>query len=371
MKIFLSHRSRDKATVRDFQRSLPSFLNSWLDEENLEWGDSIADRLKETIDLEADFVVIFLDKDTLDSEWVVRELGWALEREASLGRTFLLPVVLGNVTNEALPPSISSRLHLRLEDYTASSIEHLASRATEKLFQLVIGGHASRRQRTHGTKEDAPDLSKHLGQVRARCWMSPHLHQYHVITTLRAYGENSGLLIDDTTVTYQIRIAHMNVDQFLYKYRYVWEMTMPRGTGRALGDTLIHYEATFGSESYSLSDVTSSVICSGGRDVARFALSRDVTIKDRTNVTIRQQCVTPVNDRSISVIVRYPTRGLQLVLSYDEQNDFEFIWFKGQFPEAQNLPGHDEYHVLADGISVKTFGWLLPGEGVCVMWEPQ
>ena len=38
MKIFLSHSSRDQALVREVKELLPSFLNSWLDEDSLCWG---------------------------------------------------------------------------------------------------------------------------------------------------------------------------------------------------------------------------------------------------------------------------------------------------------------------------------------------
>ena len=40
MKIFLSPRSRDKALVREFRSLLLKFLDTWLDEDSLSWGDS-------------------------------------------------------------------------------------------------------------------------------------------------------------------------------------------------------------------------------------------------------------------------------------------------------------------------------------------
>ena len=81
MRIFLSHRSRDKALVREFRSQLPSFLETWLDEESLSWGDSFPTELKLSIQSGVDFLIIFLDNDALSSEWVKQELEWAIERE--------------------------------------------------------------------------------------------------------------------------------------------------------------------------------------------------------------------------------------------------------------------------------------------------
>src|SRR5262245_36729521 len=143
MRIFLSHRSHDKALVREFKALLPSFLDTWLDEESLAWGDSFPTELKSAIQSGVDFLIIFLDDDALGSDWVRQELEWALERERELKRTFVLPILLEDVAPEKLPVGLSGRLHLRLNDFSHASVEALAGQATLKLFQLVIQSYAS------------------------------------------------------------------------------------------------------------------------------------------------------------------------------------------------------------------------------------
>ena len=138
MKIFLSHYSRDKPLVNDFKELLPPFLSTWLDDESLSWGDQFATELRSTIQSGVDFLLIFLDNESLNSAWVRQELDWAIQRERELKRTFVLPVLLPQVLSEKLPPELSERLFLRLSDYSRASIEALAKRATEKLFQLVV-----------------------------------------------------------------------------------------------------------------------------------------------------------------------------------------------------------------------------------------
>jgi DNA-binding MarR family transcriptional regulator len=143
MRIFLSHRSRDTALVREFKEMLPSFLNTWLDEDSLSWGESLPAELKSTIQSGIDFLIIFLDKDALNSKWVMQELEWAIQRERELKRTFILPIMLEMVASEDLPTGFSERLFLLLSDFTHSSVEELAKRATMKLFQLVVESYSS------------------------------------------------------------------------------------------------------------------------------------------------------------------------------------------------------------------------------------
>jgi hypothetical protein len=138
VKIFLSHCSRDKPLVNDFKELLPPFLSTWLDDESLSWGDQLATELRSTIQSGVDFLVIFLDNESLNSAWVRQELDWAIQRERELKRTFVLPVLLPQALSEKLPPELSERLFLRLSDYGRASIEALAKRATEELFQLVV-----------------------------------------------------------------------------------------------------------------------------------------------------------------------------------------------------------------------------------------
>jgi TIR domain-containing protein len=143
MRIFLSHRSRDKALVREFRAILPTFLNVWLDEDSLSWGESFPAELKSTIQSGIDFLIIFLDKDALKSKWLMQEVDWAIQRERELKRTFILPIVLEMDASDELPAGFSERISLRLSDFSHSSVEELAKRATMKLFQLVVESYSS------------------------------------------------------------------------------------------------------------------------------------------------------------------------------------------------------------------------------------
>jgi DNA-binding MarR family transcriptional regulator len=195
MKIFLSHRGRDKALVREFKSMLPSFLHAWLDEESLSWGERFPDTLERTIRSDADFVVIFLDKDTLRSKWVVQELEWARRREQKLKRTFVLPILLDDVAPNELPEGFSERISLRLNDYNHSTVEELARRATLKLFQLVADNYAALQARSFPARlvtlrrELTPGQSKLLGYLVDECRSGRSISQTRIQELMGArYG---------------------------------------------------------------------------------------------------------------------------------------------------------------------------------------
>ena len=143
MKIFLSHSSRDQALVREVRALLPGFLNTWLDEDSLCWGDRFPVQLKLTIQSGIDFLLIFLNTNALNSKWVTQELEWALQRERELKRIFILPVLLEADASEKLPAGLSDRISLKLVNQDRSSVEDLTKKITMKLFQLVVESYSS------------------------------------------------------------------------------------------------------------------------------------------------------------------------------------------------------------------------------------
>jgi len=152
MKIFLSHRSRDKALVREVKDLLPSFLSTWIDEDSLSWGESFPEELKSIIQSGIDFLLIFLDREALKARWVMQELEWAMQRERELKRTFVLPILLEPIALEDLPGGLAERVYLRLNDFNRSSVEDLAKRITLKLFQLVVQSYSSLQLEVPGPK---------------------------------------------------------------------------------------------------------------------------------------------------------------------------------------------------------------------------
>lgn len=158
MKIFFCHSSYNKPLVRELRSHLPAYFNVWIDEENLLIGSNITQSLKEAIQEEADFVVIFVDEKSVASDWVKNELRWALEREKSLRRTFVLPVLLDKVWDKIEPEEFQSRLYIEVKSHELSESKRVADQLREAITKWVF-------QEYQSTKTKYYDASKEF--VRA------------------------------------------------------------------------------------------------------------------------------------------------------------------------------------------------------------
>lgn len=134
MRIFLSHSHRDKALVREIRKQLPEHITSWIDEKALIWTVNIEAEIRNAIQEEVDFVVIFLGRDAIKSDWVKKELQWALERERKLDRKFVLPILLDDVWDRVEPKEFKERLYLQCLDQEEPTVIALADKLKEQLF---------------------------------------------------------------------------------------------------------------------------------------------------------------------------------------------------------------------------------------------
>ncbi|MGF1643884.1 MAG: toll/interleukin-1 receptor domain-containing protein [Thiotrichales bacterium] len=138
MKVFLSHASETKGLVKQFRAHLPSHIQVWLDEDELDLGVRFPHVIERAIREESDFVIVFLGEDALRSEWVEREMNWALEREQALRRGFLLPVLLEDVrARYRAHPALKDRLYLECFDHSDAGLHLAAERLAQYLFAQV------------------------------------------------------------------------------------------------------------------------------------------------------------------------------------------------------------------------------------------
>jgi len=91
--IFLSHSSRDKPFARKLAGDLKAAgLTVWVDEAEIQIGDSLISKIQSGID-DMEFLVVVLSPDSVSSEWVKREVAIALTEEIGNRRVKVLPVL--------------------------------------------------------------------------------------------------------------------------------------------------------------------------------------------------------------------------------------------------------------------------------------
>jgi hypothetical protein len=96
--VFLSHAHQDKEyVVKPFAEELKKRkITYWLDEAEIRWGDKIGSRINEGL-RESRYVVVFLTENFFGRNWTETELSAALSKENSLGKTVVLPIIVGNI----------------------------------------------------------------------------------------------------------------------------------------------------------------------------------------------------------------------------------------------------------------------------------
>ena len=151
MRLFLSHASEDKPFVEALRAGLPAHVRVWLDIDNLYAGHRLSDELRRAILDENDYVALFVSPRALHSDWVARELAWALERETDLLRPFVVPVFLPG-TPDAAPgdgpfAALWQRIYLKCPDDAAQGAVELARHLFALLSEWIEPAGDSSRKR--------------------------------------------------------------------------------------------------------------------------------------------------------------------------------------------------------------------------------
>ncbi len=92
MKLFISHSSTDKKFVRTLKEDLTeNNIDTWFDEDELNLGDSLSDKLESALEESSHFLII-LSSASVNSEWVKFELDKALKQNKSQLLQKIIPV---------------------------------------------------------------------------------------------------------------------------------------------------------------------------------------------------------------------------------------------------------------------------------------
>lgn len=106
MKVFICHSSKDKKFVRTLKDSLnENRIETWLDEDQLDFGDSLVDKLEGAL-YESSHIVIVLTSASTESDWVKFEFNKAIENKKTGLTNKIIPIKY----RECLIPEVLSDL---------------------------------------------------------------------------------------------------------------------------------------------------------------------------------------------------------------------------------------------------------------------
>lgn len=136
MKIFMSHSSRQKLFVKELQRQLPRSMQTWIDERELRVGSDIEAELASAIQ-GCDMFVLVVDRDSNESDWVRKEISWALDRENELQQVFLLPIAVEVDAWDDVDVRIRGRKRITVTDFTDESIAAAGRQLTSEVLEWL------------------------------------------------------------------------------------------------------------------------------------------------------------------------------------------------------------------------------------------
>ena len=124
--LFLSHSSKDKPFVRKLSNDLQRMGHyTWIDEAEIKVGDSLIEKIQNGI-AETDYLGVVLSRNSIESEWVKREVNIALTQEINGKFYKVLPI---RIDDCRIPLFLSDKKYadFTTDDKYKSSLEELAS----------------------------------------------------------------------------------------------------------------------------------------------------------------------------------------------------------------------------------------------------
>jgi hypothetical protein len=132
--IFLSHNHADKPFARRLAKDLINLgIRVWIDEAEIQVGDSLIEKIREGID-NVEYVGVVLSRVSVKSEWVKKEVDIAMNQEIKGKRVKVLPLLVDDCD---LPGFLEGKLYADFR--TEGSYQKEFSKLAKRLGVSVIG----------------------------------------------------------------------------------------------------------------------------------------------------------------------------------------------------------------------------------------
>lgn len=110
--VFISYSSADAAFVQDLVRRMERRgVSLWFDRAEIKPGDYIRERINKGIS-DSRYLLAVLSPNSLNSRWVQQEIDAAMIRELSARDVQLIPLLIGAIEPDALPPDLRGKNYL-------------------------------------------------------------------------------------------------------------------------------------------------------------------------------------------------------------------------------------------------------------------
>lgn len=184
MRVFFSYSDGDAPLVQEVARRFSPWLQTWIEEDRLLLGVELAGALDDAIYTGVDYVVLLFRRDAPAAAQLEQKIRWALEEEARLGRTFVLPVMLDDGPYQPsgpefvrLAPGEPIALAEAIENHIAGWMSELLRTASWRTMGSHVGG----------TSNELGDAVESLLTATPRSWRT-EVESLLVLPFLSALG---------------------------------------------------------------------------------------------------------------------------------------------------------------------------------------
>jgi TIR domain len=124
--LFISYSSKDRKFVNDLCiRLSKAGVTFWLDLNEIKPGEYIRDKISRGID-SARFMLLILSPNSVQSEWVKREIDAAMIREIESKNVTVIPLLIGDVLPNDCPSDLRGKKYLDFRTANSASIDFVA-----------------------------------------------------------------------------------------------------------------------------------------------------------------------------------------------------------------------------------------------------
>jgi hypothetical protein len=108
LNAFISHNYKDKPLARKIANELISYgIKPWIDESEIKLGDSLIEKIRDGLD-QMDYLVALISENSVQSEWVKKELDIAMNSEIEGKKVITIPILAGKCN---LPGFLKGKLY--------------------------------------------------------------------------------------------------------------------------------------------------------------------------------------------------------------------------------------------------------------------
>ncbi len=216
-----------------------------------------------------------------------------------------------------------------------------------------------------------PSLLRHLTELTDLCLSAVHVQNYNIRDRILDHpNANPSLYMKESSLSLRIGAHHLSQIKTVLSYPLIYEVALTPGLELADEDFLLGFEARLGEEIIGADSDCIKIIRTrrAGLDTIRLDFEKELAIDGEMDIVVNYKVALLRDDNMQIYLARFPTRGFNVDLTFRDDHTYSGAWVKSRDPLQRDLPGRGEVREATNGLSAITNDWVLPGEGVCVMW---